>query len=622
MSLPAVAGIGLLGGATAGGLSGLGPVGAVGGIALGAIAFKGARRSAAHLRGEDRAVSDRVANQILHVEEASRRHVLMHSQNVQKHEISKVKYESQVEQWKESKTWYPIRTNRGASRLDVVGGTPVGWSAMLLTTCGDLLDAGGRVTVIDLTELAIGHELVDVAKAIAGPVEMYSLPDDIAAIDLGESLDHAALIDILTNVVHDADANAKREEWAANSAIIERIVDTLGHRATPARVIAGLRVILREEDPPRDDSGLLTFDEYERLGSLYGDKVRSAGVDSRALALLNQLQGLSKLGTQPREVSDARLRVLSLNPTGTDLQNAVLGDFMVHACIRQLRTGGFDTDWKSSIVVVGAERLSVRNLEQISRYADRQGVGLVLMFSKFSDEVNNFVGSGDSAVAFMRMGNAKEAKMASEQIGTTWKFVMSQLTENVSTSITDTSGTSYGVTDGTNSSSSWGSSDNFSSSDNTNLGGGVVAPSPQGGSKGSSDSFGTSKNFSTGISVSTNWGENTSRAIGDTTGESRTLQRSRENLVEIHELQQLPKTAFILVEMTGEGDAPRVVLGDANPAIHLLPDAAPEAVGSPRASVAPPAANALGTGAVNSGVWLPVTDVVTDNVTGEGSSGN
>ena len=480
-------------------------------------------------------------------------------------------FKRELELWQNAKTWHPVRMKAGGSRLDVVGGTPMGWSAMLLTTCGDILQAGGQVTVIDLSEIAVAEELVHLTDAFDLDTEVMNLPQDLPRVDLGETLDHAALIDILTNVVHDADSNARREDWAANAAIIERIVDELGERATPARVIAGLRVILREEAPPTSDAGLLTFDEYEALSSLYGDKVRSAGVDQKCYNLLNQLQGLSKLGLRAEPSKGAALRVVSLDPTGTDFGNAVLGDFITHACIRQLRTAGFDHGFESSIVIVGADKLNIRNLDQISRYADKQGVGLVLMFQKLTEEVNGFIGSGDSAIAFMRMGNAKEAKFASEQIGQAPRFTMSQITENVSTSVTDTIGSSYTVTDGTSSNWSDGTSDNFSISDSKNYGdGGGLSKKSAGSGDSTSDSFGTSKNFSRGLSVSTAWGDNTSRAVGDTTGESRTLQRSKENLVEIHELQTLPQTAFVLVDMNTGGAEPRILLGDANPGITML----------------------------------------------------
>jgi hypothetical protein len=60
----------------------------------------------------------------------------------------------------------------------------------------------------------------------------------------------------------------------------------------------------------------------------------------------------------------------------------------------------------------------------------------------------------------------------------------------------------------------------------------------------------------------------TSKAAGDSESLARALQRSREFLVEQHELQQLPASAMII---TYAGPAGRqVVMADANPGIGGL----------------------------------------------------
>jgi hypothetical protein len=61
----------------------------------------------------------------------------------------------------------------------------------------------------------------------------------------------------------------------------------------------------------------------------------------------------------------------------------------------------------------------------------------------------------------------------------------------------------------------------------------------------------------------------TSRATGDSESLARSLQRSRELVVEPSELQRLPVTAMIVSHGAGAGR--RVLLADANPAIGALP---------------------------------------------------
>ena len=76
-----------------------------------------------------------------------------------------------------------------------------------------------------------------------------------------------------------------------------------------------------------------------------------------------------------------------------------------------------------------------------------------------------------------------------------------------------------------------------------------------------------------GINASTAWGWSTSRALGTSDSLAAGTQRSREFLVEQHELQQLPASA-VLLSYAGPGGR-RVVLADANPAIVGLPTATP-----------------------------------------------
>ena len=163
--------------------------------------------------------------------------------------------------------------------------------------------------------------------------------------------------------------------------------------------------------------------------------------------------------------------------------------------------------------------------------------------------------------------------MASEQIGTEHRFVISQLTDTVGTSVTDTAGDAYTSTVGT--ADSVADTASVSDSQGNSSGRGRArqdAFAPFGhvtGSRSSdsSRSHGTSdsRSVTEGISSSTAWGISTSTALGTSSSTARTAQRSREFLVEPHELQQLPPSAVIVSYASPEGR--RVVLADANPAI-------------------------------------------------------
>src|SRR5207244_3199757 len=80
-----------------------------------------------------------------------------------------------------------------------------------------------------------------------------------------------------------------------------------------------------------------------------------------------------------------------------------------------------------------------------------------------------------------------------------------------------------------------------------------------------SQSTSESESVTASVSTSTAWGITTSKATGDSESLARALQRSREFLVEQHELQQLPASAMII---TYAGPAGRqVVMADTNPGI-------------------------------------------------------
>jgi hypothetical protein len=231
-------------------------------------------------------------------------------------------------------------------------------------------------------------------------------------------------------------------------------------------------------------------------------------------------------------------------------------------------------------------------LDRFTDACEASRSGLVLAYRSMPPHVRQRIGRGNAAVAFMRLGNAEDAKAASEQIGMAHRFVLSQLTETIGTSVTDTLGGSYTSTVGDSASAATSTSDSESRSagtGRTSPSGAGVLPLRGGGSRSAQagTSWGTSESASltTGITTSTAWGVSTSRATGDTESLARSLQRSRELVVEPSELQRLPVTAMIVSH--GSGADRRVLLADVNPAIGALPvatlDALAESAGQPGA---------------------------------------
>ncbi len=104
--------------------------------------------------------------------------------------------------------------------------------------------------------------------------------------------------------------------------------------------------------------------------------------------------------------------------------------------------------WQRTLCLPGAEKLSGDVLDRLCDACEAARTGLVLAYRSLPGHVKERLGRGNAAVAFMRLGNAEDAKVASEQIGTEHRFVLTQLTDTVGTSATDTVGDSYTSTIG------------------------------------------------------------------------------------------------------------------------------------------------------------------------------
>ncbi|HYK30579.1 MAG TPA: hypothetical protein VEV63_01415, partial [Streptosporangiaceae bacterium] len=206
--------------------------------------------------------------------------------------------------------------------------------------------------------------------------------------------------------------------------------------------------------------------------------------------------------------------------------------------------------------------------------------GLVLGYRSIPATARERLGRGNAAVAFMRLGNGDDARVASELIGTEHRFVVGQLTDTVGTSVTDTWGDSYTSTVGTADSVAESISVGLSRGESTGRGrsyqGGFAPFGDVSRSRSGDSNYSISRQGSVslteGINSGTSWGLNLSRALGENSSLGRTAQRSREFLVEAAELQRLPPTGAIVSypALTGR----TVLFIDTNPAIVTLPGAA------------------------------------------------
>jgi hypothetical protein len=503
------------------------------------------------------------------------------------------------------KRWYAVPVPNGIDRVDVAGGTLAGWSAMLTMAAAYRLSADGEATIVDLSGGAVAAELAGLAATAAGrtggvPPAVWVLPRDLPRLDLAASLAPAELADVLALTVSVAEERGSARDLAIDAAILDRVIEVIGHDAANAvevrRVAAGLRALAQVGDPRADlAAGLLTERAAGALGALFGKGATDRVVLERALGMEAQLRRLAAVGTDPVRLPRGPLRVIAVDRRATPQSATLLGSFVVTALthlLGRVPAAPGPTSWRHTLFLLGAERLRGDVLDRFTDACEASRTGLVLAYRSMPPHVRQRVGRGNAAVAFMRLGNAEDAKAASEQLGMAHRFVLSQLTETVGTSVSDTLGGSYTSTvgDSASAAASTGDSDSWSAgTGRTSPSGGGVLPLRGGGSRSaqSGTSQGTSRSTSltAGISTSTAWGVSTARATGDSESLARSLQRSRELIVEPSELQRLPVTAMIVSH--GAGQERRVLLADANPAIGALPVATLEPLAEPDPALGP-----------------------------------
>ncbi|MFI7419614.1 hypothetical protein [Nonomuraea sp. NPDC049684] len=444
--------------------------------------------------------------------------------------------------WQESKerherqlTWYAVAVPDEIDRIDVAGGTLPGWSALITLLGATRLYSGGHLTVLDLSEGAIAKDLIELARKGGDDPLVWVLPVDLPKLDLGATLKPEAFADVLAHVVSVSEEHRTTRDLSFDNAILERVLEVLGENATISQVTAALRALAQVGDP-RDDLrfGLITATQLERIGTLFGRGVSDRVVIERAWALESQLRKLETLGTQAVRLPPARLRVVSMDRQAGVFGNRVLGTYVATALTHILRQSpASDRPWYHTIIVAGADKLRGDVLDRLMDACETSRTGLVLTYRSLTPTVKERLGRGHAAVAFMRLGNAEDARVASEHVGTEHRLELAQLTETISDALPGLDG---------------GYTSTISQVDDARH-----------------DRGDGHADLAEDITESTEWGR-TADKISET---ERVLHRSREFLVEPHQLQQLPTTSVIVTDATAQGR--RVRLADANPAILTFP---------------------------------------------------
>ena len=359
-------------------------------------------------------------------------------------------WEARGRAFEAQRQWYGVALPTGIDRVDVAGGTLAGWSALMAMLAGLRLAAGGQVTVLDLSEGAVAQDLLAMAGDAGADPLVWVLPGDLPRLDLGAGLSGEALADVLAVAAAATADPASPPDPVPDRAILERIARVLGDQPSIGQLTAGLRVLAQIGDP-RDDirRGQISAAQAEAIAGLYGRAASDQVITERALGLEARLRTLETLGSAPVTLPPSRLRVVALDRAAEVTGTQVLATYVTAALTHLLRRQPRGPAWQHTLLVAGGEKLRGDLLDRLSDACEASGTGLVLTYRSLPAHVRERLGRGNAAVAFMRLGNADDARAASEQIGTEHRFVVSQLTDTVGDSVSDTGSYSYTSTVGT-----------------------------------------------------------------------------------------------------------------------------------------------------------------------------
>ncbi|RFS83648.1 hypothetical protein D0T12_21760 [Actinomadura spongiicola] len=458
---------------------------------------------------------------------------------------ARAEWERRRSAYEGQREWYPVAVPPGVDRVDVVGGTLAGWSAAVTTMGAARLAVGARLTVIDLSEGAVAHDLLRLAADRGDDPLVWVLPDDLPRLDVTRGLSQEALADVLSLVVSAGEAEGGTRDLSFDNSILERIIDVLGPEATIPRITAALRVLAQVGDP-RDDlrKGLLTEEQLERIATLFGRDATDRIVVRRAWALEAQLRKLEKLATEPVRLPPSRLHVVSMDRRAGVLTNRILGTYVTTALTHRIREAPPGGRWDHTLFLCGGEKLRGDVLDRLIDACEATGTGLVLMYRSIPGHVRERLGRrGHAAVGFMRLGNPDDARVAAEHIGAGRPLLIAEITEAAGETLLDVAGESYASTVA------------FARPRGDGLTDPVWSPLP---APAADDSV-----LVEGISSATAWGRTVEARDGK--------QRFRELRVEPPQLQELPPTAMVFTHSGSTGR--RVLLVDANPGIITLPTA-------------------------------------------------
>lgn len=433
--------------------------------------------------------------------------------------------------------WGAATPSNSTRRVDIIGGTTYGWEAVLTVFGGSLLATRGPMVLADFTGEALCGELLTLASMTERTVQQFRLPSEMSRFDLVAGLGANEFVDCLVESMFGDATGSTRAERSQDTMLLREVCAVLEPSISVGRLLAALRVLT-----DRPVQAALTPDEVDRLLDLQPDEARRQ-MHQQLRRIEAFLHPLEEMGTESSAPGDADLTCLIAEGDRRNAQAELLKDLLVQWLARRVRQ---ESGPMGSLVLIGADEVNHRAIENLSTLCERRGIRLVLFYAHLREHTLQTIGGGE--VALMRLGNHTEAGQAADFIGKGHKFVLSQLTRTLGGNETHTIADTHGESETHGGSSGW------SRSHTSGHGGGSSTYSSSGG---------------TNWSQTRNWSQTESNARGQNWSDAQAAQRVYEYTVEPRVLQDLPEYAMVLVKSEGRGAVVQAV--EVNPDIVTLP---------------------------------------------------
>jgi hypothetical protein len=364
-------------------------------------------------------------------------------------------------------------------------------------------------------------------------------------------VEYQTLIAVLVETLHGGQPGpeSRRSERQEDREILRKIARELdpGGPTSVRRLLAGLRVILDRPDVPSgEEHGVCSPTEHTRLRSLYPEvQLLHGRVIERATRLEGQLGDLTVLDPADPGIAShvdgaagPGLQVIEVAGSPgllPDLDFDITAEALFQLVLQGVRRSHIRPD---VLVVTTVDQQARAAVESLHQACAEHGIKLILLFERLRQTALDLLGSGGAVAGFMRLGNAQDAEAAVKFIGQSHIWRESQVSRNVSDSISHSAGTSFSATTG------WARSLSHSSSH---------------GAETVGDSETTAYARMEGVGV--------------------TVHQVKENVIEPHVIQGLPTTGMIFVEIL-PGGGRRALNVDFHPRLALLPETSPAPHGS------------------------------------------